>query len=121
MQPNPISADGAASDWLSRKGSAAGVAGLSGRIRLNIGETIVGRLSINPECEVEILQDGEAEAFLTADSAETLIGLLGGDKHPVVARLQGRIATGGDVAFVIRTFLGLQAGSPWSHFPKSKT
>jgi hypothetical protein len=103
-----------APDWPSRSGRAAGVEGLSGRIRLNVGDTIVGRLNVASNGAVEILPDGEAEASLIADTPQTLVGLLGGEKHPVVARLQGQISTSGDTAFAIRTFLGLQAGSPWS-------
>jgi hypothetical protein len=103
-----------APDWPSRRGQAVGVAGLSGRIRLNIGDTIIGRLEVSPDGAVVILPDGEAEAFLIADSPQTLVGLLGGEKHPIVARLQGRVSTEGDVSLVIRTLLGLQAGSPWS-------
>ena len=115
MQTNPKSAtDDLAQDWPSRRGQSIGVEGLSGRIRLNVGDTIIGCLKVAPDGSVEILPDGEAEASLIADTPQTLVGLLGGEKHPVVARLQGRILNDGDVGFVIRTFLGLQAGSPWS-------
>jgi|KBSMisStaDraftv2_1062788.scaffolds.fasta_scaffold504861_2 hypothetical protein len=114
MQSNIAGVDDMPPDWLSRDGQAAGVEGLSGKIRLNVGDTIVGCLEICPAGMVKIVQGGEAQAFLIADTPQTLAGLLGGEKHPVVARLQGRISTGGDTAFVIRTFLGLQAGSPWS-------
>jgi hypothetical protein len=103
-----------APDWPSRRGRAAGVKGLSGRIRLNIGDTNIGCLKVSPDGTVEILPDGEAEAFVTADTPQTLIGMLGGEKHPIVARLQGRVSTGGDISFAIQTFFGLQAGSPWS-------
>jgi hypothetical protein len=101
-------------DWLSRSGKAAGVEGLSGRIRLHVADTVVGRLKVDPNGAVEILPDGEAAASLIADTPQTLVGLLGGEKHPIVARLQGHVSTSGDIGFVIRTFLGLQAGSPWS-------
>ena len=114
MQINPKSATDLAQDWPSRRGQAIGVEGLSGRIRLNIGDTTIGCLKVAPDGSVEILPDGEAEASLTADTPQTLVGLLGGEKHPVVARLQGHVSTSGDIGFVIRTFLGLQAGSPWS-------
>jgi hypothetical protein len=114
MQITPKSATDLAPDWPSRHGEATGVKGLSGLIRLNVGDTIIGRLKVAPDGAVQILPDGEAEASLIADTPQTLVGLLGGDRHPVVARLQGRITTSGDVGLVIRTFLGLQAGSPWS-------
>jgi hypothetical protein len=115
MQKNTTSAtDDLAQDWPTRRGQTSGVEGLSGHIRLNVGSNIIGRLKVEPNGSVEILPDGEAEASLIADTPQTLVGLLGGEKHPVVARLQGHILTDGDVGFVIRTFLGLQAGSPWS-------
>jgi hypothetical protein len=114
MQPNSDIAADIESDWPSRRGQAVGVAGLSGRIRLTAGDTVIGRLKVSPSGTVEILPDGDADATLIADTPQTIVGLLGGEKHPVVARLQGRISTTGDTAFVIRTFLGLQAGSPWS-------
>ena len=100
-------------DWTGRRGPAAGAGGLSGRIRLGVGRNTIGCLKID-DGTAEILSGGPSEASLTADTPETLVGLLGGDKHPVVARLQGRIVTTGDTGLVIRVFLGLQAGSPWS-------
>jgi len=114
MPSKSKNATGVAPDWPSRRGHAAGVEGLSGQIRLNIGDTIIGCLKVSPDGTVEIVPDGEAQAFLIADTPQTLVGLLGGEKHPIVARLQGRISTEGDVSLVIRTFFGLQAGSPWS-------
>jgi hypothetical protein len=114
MQQTPKSATDLAQDWPSRHGQAIGIEGLSGRIRLNIGDTTIGRLTVAPNGSVEIQPDGEAEASVTADTPQTLVGLLGGERHPVVARLQGRISIGGDVGLFIRAFLGLQAGSPWS-------
>jgi hypothetical protein len=114
MPINPKSSTDLAPDWPSRRGQAIGVEGLSGRIRLSVGDTIIGCLMVKPEGSVEIQSDGETETSLIADTSQTLVGLLGGEKHPIVARLQGHVSTSGDVGFVIRTFLGLQAGSPWS-------
>jgi len=105
--------DGLPADWAARRGPAAGVAHLWGRIRLGVGDGTIGCLKV-ADGTVEILPDREAEASLIADSPETLVGLLGGETHPVVARLQGRVSTTGNIALVIRIFLGLQAGSPWS-------
>jgi hypothetical protein len=101
MEPTSIP-----SDWRSRRGPAAGVEGLSGRIRLKVGETAVGVLEI-ADSSVAIGDEDEAEASLSVDTTETLVGLLGGDIQPIVARLQGR-------AFALRALFGLQAGSPWS-------
>lgn len=100
-------------DWSARRGPAPGVTGLEGRIRLCVDETTVGCLEV-ANGMVAILPDGEDDASLIADSPQLLVGLLGGESHPLVARLQGCISVAGDVALVLRVFLGLQAGSPWS-------
>lgn len=64
--------------------------------------------------EVAIRPDGVSQATIQADALETLVGLLGGDVHPIVARLQNRVQVEGDAGLVIRVFLGLRAESPWS-------
>jgi hypothetical protein len=100
-------------DWASRRGAAAGVGGLNARIRLGVGGATVGVLKI-ADGDAEIVPDGEAAATVTTDTLTTLVGLLGGDMQPIVARLQGRVLPEGDIGLVIRVFFGLQAGSPWS-------
>ncbi|CAN7171595.1 SCP2 sterol-binding domain-containing protein [Phenylobacterium sp. LjRoot219] len=100
-------------DWASRRGAADGVAGLSARIRLGVDGATVGVLKVD-DGGVEIVPDGEAAATVTTDTLQTLVGLLGGDVQPIVARLQGRVLPEGDIGLVIRVFFGLQAGSPWS-------
>jgi hypothetical protein len=99
-------------DWASRSGPAPGTEGLSGAIRLRYGETVVGVLKI-ADGQVALGPDDGADVTLTANTAETLVGLLGGEVHPIVARLQNRVAVDGDTAFAIRVLLGLREGSPW--------
>ena len=99
-------------DWALRSGPAAGTKGLSGGVRLRYGETDVGVLK-SADGQVALGPDGDADVTVTADTAETLVGLLGGEVHPIVALLQSRVVVDGDTAFAIRVFFGLRAGSPW--------
>lgn len=100
-------------DWTSRSGPASGLVDLTARIRLQVGEEPVGVLKIAGGA-VAIGPDGEAAGSVSADTLQTLVGLLGGEVHPIVARLQNRVLVDGDVPLILRVFLGLQAGSPWS-------
>jgi len=113
MSANPSSAPAIPSDWVSRSGPADGLTSLSARIRLQVGEGHVGVLKVAGGAAA-IEPDGEAAGSVSADTLQTLVGLLGGEVHPIVARLQNRVRVDGDVPLILRVFLGLQAGSPWS-------
>ena len=113
MSTKPSSAPDIPADWTSRHGPGSGLAGLTGRILLRVAGTDAGVLKV-ANGEAEIGPDGEADATLNADTLPTLVGLLAGKVHPVVARLQNRVSVEGDSALTIRVFLGLQADSPWS-------
>jgi hypothetical protein len=102
-------------DWMSRRGPAPGLGRLSGSIGLRVANERIGSLRVGAAA-AEIAPGGEPEgaASLNADSLATLVALLGGELHPIVARLQNRISVDGDAAFIIRVCLGLRAGSPWT-------
>ena len=100
-------------DWTTRRGSGTGLSGLAGRIRLQVAGADAGVLKI-ANSEAEIGPDGGADATLNADTMPTLLGLLSGELHPFVARLQNRVSVEGDLGLIVRVFLGLQADSPWS-------
>lgn len=100
-------------DWTTRRGPANGLWDLNARVRLRAAGADVGVLKVAAGA-AEIGPDGEADATLDADTLQTLVGLLGGEVHPIVARLQNRVRVEGDVARTVCVFLGLQAGSPWS-------
>ena len=102
-------------DWMARRGPAPGLGRLAGNIGLRVANTHIGTLKVS-DAAAEIAADGQLEghAALNADSLATLVALLGGDLHPIVARLQNRMTADGDVGFVIRVCLGLRAGSPWT-------
>jgi hypothetical protein len=101
------------SDWIARRGTAAGLWELNARVRLRVADADVGVLKV-ADGAAEIGPDGEVDATVDADTLQTLVGLLGGEVHPIVARLQNRVQVEGDVARTVCVFLGLQAGSPWS-------
>jgi len=100
-------------DWTTKSGPAPGINRLAGRIRLMIAEEAVGLLTVERGA-VEILPDCDAPAVLRAEDHATLIQLLGGELHPVVADLQQCVVMEGDTRLALRILLALQAGSPWS-------
>ena len=104
---------GTSTDWTIRSGPAPGVEGLVGRLRLMIADEPVGMLTVERGV-VEILPDSDATCVLRAKDQATLIQLLGGDLHPMVARLQQCAVIEGDSRLALRILLALQAGSPWS-------
>ena len=107
-----LSSDSSA-DWATRSGPAPGVEGLVGRLRLIIADAPVGLLTVERGL-VEILPDCEAPAGLRVEDHATLIQLLGGELHPMVARLQQCCVIEGDSRLALRILLALQAGSPWT-------
>ena len=101
--------------WLSRKGHAPGLEGVTGKLELQVAHVTVGVLRVeNGFVEFIYSPAPHATASASIDSQETLERLLTGRLHPIVARLQGRLTVAGDAAFAIRVLLGLLAGSPWS-------
>jgi hypothetical protein len=98
--------------WTAVKGRADELHGLWGKFRLVADGTTVGLLNVE-DGEVRIDPHGEASNVLATDTLATLLALLGGELHPVVARLQGRAWIEGDSGLGLRILLGLRAGSPW--------
>lgn len=99
--------------WASLRGHAPGLEDISGRLRLQVAGGDAGVLKVESGA-VEILPEGDASALMAVDSQATLLSVLGGDTHPFVAFLQGRLRLEGDRALALRIGFGLRAGSPWS-------
>lgn len=99
--------------WASMRGLAPGLEGITGRLRLQVAGVDIGVLKVDGGA-VEILPEGDASALMGVDSQATLLSVLGGDTHPFVAFLQGRLRLEGDRELALRIGFGLQAGSPWS-------
>lgn len=102
-----------AAEWTSKHGRAPGCDGLAGQLALVAGGTPLGILTIDGE-EVGITPGRGASTTLAAEDERTMLQLLGGELHPVVARLQARASIDGDNRFGLRVLLGLQGGSPWT-------
>ena len=102
-----------ATKWASMRGHAPGLADIAGRLRLQVAGVDAGVLKVEGGA-VEILPEGDASALMAVDSQATLLSVLGGDTHPFVAFLQGKLRLEGDRALALRIGFGLRAGSPWS-------
>ena len=104
---------GVSPEWPTKSGPAPGVEGLAGKLRLMIADAPVGLLAVERGV-VEICPDCEAPAVVRVEDQATLIQLLGGELHPMVARLQQCLVIEGDSRLALRILLALQAGSPWT-------
>lgn len=113
---DPASPPGPGLHWSARRGRAAGLGGVTGRMELRIVDQPVGVLDIE-DGVVVVASDGDAVATATFDNEAVLQALLSGELHPIVAHLQGRVRVSGDTALALRILLGLQADSPWSNPP----
>lgn len=102
--------------WSARRGRAAGLNGVSGRMELRIVDQPVGILDIEDGLAI-VASEGQAPAAAICDDEPVLTALLSGELHPIVAYLQGRLRISGDSALALRILLGLQADSPWSKTP----
>ncbi len=90
--------------------SVSSLAGLSARLRLDVGgqparmlEIHDGTVSSRPAAGAE-----DADAVLQCDSEETVAAFRRGELNPIVAMLQGRMHPDGDAALAIRVIQGLQ-------------
>lgn len=110
-------APGPGHHWSARRGRAAGLNGVSGRMELRIVDQPVGVLDIEDGLAI-VASEGEAPAAIICDDEPVLMGLLSGELHPIVAHLQGRLRFRGETALALRILLGLQADSPWSKTPQ---
>jgi putative sterol carrier protein len=91
--------------------SVSSLAGLSARLRLDVGgqparmlEIHDGTFSSSPAAGAE-----DADAVLQCDSEETVAAFRRGELNPIVAMLQGRVHSEGDAALAIRVIRALQA------------
>ena len=94
------------------------LAGVTGRLRLQVGGKSVGMLAID-DGHLSLKDDDNQPADVTLNCATRgdLIKLLRGEINPVVAALRGFVRQRGDRAFGAKVVLGLRAGSPFVHTP----
>jgi putative sterol carrier protein len=90
----------------------AALAGINGRLRLDIGDTPGFVLEIHDTNVVTTRGDAEADAVAMCDSETTVAALRAGELNPVVAALQGRLSLSGDRAFALKVMLALRTITP---------
>jgi len=97
---------------------APALAGISGRLRLNVGGKPLGVLVVD-DGHLSLANDDGQPVDVTVECAsrENLVTLLRGEINPVVAALRGFVRQRGDRAFGLKVVLGLRAGSPFVHTP----
>ncbi|HEY7375604.1 MAG TPA: SCP2 sterol-binding domain-containing protein [Polyangia bacterium] len=94
------------------------LAGVSGRIRLMVGDKPQGVLVVDDGHLTLTEDDGRpADVTATCTSREILVKLLRGEVNPVVAALRGEISQRGSRELGAKVILGLRAGSPFVHTP----
>jgi putative sterol carrier protein len=99
------------------KAPAPGLAGLRGRLRLQVGDQTAGALVVDDgQVELTDAKSGgpREEAVALFSDVEDMKKLLRGEVNPVVAALQGRMALRGDLVFATKVILGLRVSSPFA-------
>jgi hypothetical protein len=94
-------------------GPAPGLAGVRGRLRVDVAGKTVGVLVVD-DGRIELTNDqGPTDAVVVCDTAQDLRQMMRGELNPVVGGLQGRLRVEGNIALAIKVSLGLRAGSPF--------
>ena len=99
--------------WPGR--TAPGLAGLYGRLRINVAGKPVATLVVEG-VYVALIPDtsGPADATLICADEDALRKLLRGELNPFIASMRRQARLTGDRGFGTRVALGLQAGSPFA-------
>lgn len=93
------------------------LAGISGRVRLLVGDKSLGVLVVDDGHLALTDDQGPVDVTVTCTTKEDLIKLLRGEINVVVAALRGIVRQEGDRALGAKIILGLRAGSPFVHTP----
>ena len=108
---------GSAIDQQRWEADSPALAGITGRLRLQVGGKPLGVLAID-DGHLSLKDDDQAvDVTVNCATRNDLIKLLRGEINPVVAVLRGIIRMRGDRAFGAKVILGLRAGSPFVHTP----
>jgi putative sterol carrier protein len=93
------------------------LAGLVGRLRLQIADRTVGVLVVH-DGHLELTgDDGSVDATLVCATREDVIATLRGEINPVVAALRNKLRVTGNRAFGAKVIMGLRAASPFARLP----
>jgi putative sterol carrier protein len=103
---------------MSRGGAdSPALSGVSGRMRLMVGDRALGVLVVD-DGHLSMVDDaGAVDVTVTCTSREHLARLMRGEVNPVVAALRGELRQRGNREFGAKVILGLRAGSPFVHTP----
>lgn len=93
------------------------LAGISGRMRLSVGDKPLGVLVVDDGHLALTDDEGPVDVTVICATREDLIKLLRGEINIVVAALRGLVRQEGDRALGATIALGLRAGSPFVHTP----
>jgi putative sterol carrier protein len=101
-------------------GVAPDLAGVHGKIRLEVAGNPVGTLVVEGT-HVELTPDTNtpADATFVVASGEYLRKLIKGELNPFIASMRGWALAKGDRHLVTRVVLGLQSGSPFAGVGKA--
>ena len=104
-------------EWIqARQGNrldAPGLAGIKGRLLLAVAGKPVASLIVD-DGHAELVRDtAPADATMSFIDAESLADVVSGRLNPVVASLQGRLRSDGDLIFATKAALGLQVDKPF--------
>ena len=95
-------------------GVAPGLAGVHGRLRIEVGDKPVGTLVVEGT-HVELSDDtSEADATVLCATDDDFRKLLKGELNPFIASMRGWALLKGDRHFGTRVIMGLRAGSPFA-------
>jgi hypothetical protein len=96
---------------------SSALAGVVGRLRLQIGGKTVGVLVVH-DGHLELLaDDGSVDATLVCATSADVVAILRGEINPIVAVLRNRAKLLGDRSFGTKVVMGLRAGSPFARLP----
>jgi putative sterol carrier protein len=97
-------------------GVAPGLAGVHGRLRIEVADKAVGTLVVEGT-HVELSNDtSEADATVLCATDDDFRKLLKGELNPFIASMRGWALLKGDRQFGTRVIMGLRAGSPFASF-----
>jgi hypothetical protein len=95
-------------------GVAPGLAGVHGRLRIEVAEKPVGTLVVEGT-HIELVNDtSEGDATIVCATDDAFRKLLTGELNPFIASMRGWAVLKGDRHFGTRVILGLRAGSPFA-------
>ncbi len=93
---------------------APGLAGVTGRLRVEVVGKGAAILEVKDGQARFLPADGDAAATVVVDSEDNLRAFQYGRLNPVVAYLRGHLEIKGDLALAIKVILGLQVAHPFA-------